>query len=441
MKIRYLPMFLPLLATVLFSGCFLGIKREVVIDWAPKEYEPLVTTNTIAVCYGDGARLLNTPARREFHDFIDQAGLQFQEGVKEAAGEAVAAELANGLNENPATFLKDMTGLEESDVKWTLTGVENFRIDLSDLDAIAEKGIDFPRVYAAVHTSKPLDVERAAGNIKAFIEKSFAEDGAEGTNALAEVRKVIRVEKTDYRGAVAYRLRVDNEEFAKYLHGFAPVVTTMPGGYLTVMATSEELLDEVWGLYNGDIPAAPADSAIAKELQIPDDVVCRFAFPAIGDFIRSHLTDELAASVADDELASGFLNEIVALRYDSGAMPDSPVLFERLAVDFASEATAANIAESIRAAYNVAAGFVQIGLAERPELAFVTKILQGIQIANSGNTCVVAVPVKLEDLKGVDFKALGRSAAECLPEANEDGELDENGFNDIFGGGEEESQE
>lgn len=417
MKLKSLFIAALALSTLVFSAC-IKVKRSVVVFVdEPKTYSPILTTNAFAVAFSDWTKITNTAAKVEFFNFIEKAGADFAEGILATAGDDVKkmiAEDGTAFKSASGTF-QECFGLDIADVLWELNVLNDFDLDLDlegDVDKLLEKGIAIPGFYTVVCAKKPVDLDV----IKAKVTEKFcgACQESEMDCASCAFTNLFAVEKCDYNGSTAYKLSVKDADLAAKLRDFSPVLTAIEDGRIVIFASNGALLDELAGYYSGTVEAPECDPVFAKELQLPDDVLARVVIPKLGAKIRSLLGANAEDFCGDDPILTSVVRDTVLLRLDSGLCVDSPEAFARLSVDFTIPDTAGIIATTFYSVWASVRGFLTMGLASQPELAFVDKVLNGVQSGSQGNTFALAFCVKKEYFDGVDFVALGKKGVDLF---------------------------
>ncbi len=409
---------------------------------AEKTYRPLVGTNAFAIMFSDSARSLADPVAQAFQSLAERKAKELNEVLSAETPEKIPASLAKYSSMSQAESIRHFLGLEPEELKWTLAALEKFDPSLLMGDSFPTNAV-LPHAYEVCCAARPFDLDKTAHAVRDLL-KDMCEADAEFSNSWAqaseEMSKVFAVEREELDGAVAYRFSVTNPETGEKIAGMSPIVTTLGGGKLLVLAVSEKTLAHVKALYDGDEPAA-VDSAIARELNLPENVHARFAVTGIDDLVSAL---EQAATDSGDVPAGIFgddsLGDVRLFRFDFGVDAAKTNLFLRAAVDFAKDETAAEIAREAQEGISSAMPLAQMMFTMQPDLAFVGQILQTLQVASSGSTVAAGLGIPYAVLEGIDCQKLAKKIAEAkekapklpfsLPGSGDDGDEAEDGATD-----------
>ena len=276
-----------LVAACLFCGCSReNAKAPGSGASAPKSYEPLVGTNAFAVAVCDDRKAHSNQPLLAFCDLVGKKSREITDAISAEFPDKVSEKLAKYYGMSCDDAIRHFYGVEPSDIKWRVCALEKF-----DPAAIAEgypTNFVAPHLYAAVHSARPLDLDKIVAAYREFFE-ALRDPGSEASNAVAqaygECEKYVSCERLEIGGAPAYRLSLTDPESGEKINGISPLATTICGGNLLVFAISDATLAHVKGLYAGTEPSAPADSAMGRELAIPDDILFRVAVTDIDKFV------------------------------------------------------------------------------------------------------------------------------------------------------------
>ena len=416
--------FSPLFAAViLFCGCSRQKPGDASAPEAPAErtYQPLVGTNAFAIMFTDSAKSFADPVAQAFQSLAERKGREFNEALAAETGEKMSASLAKYNAMSQADSMRHFFGLEPEDMKWCLAAFEKFDPTLFLGDSFPTNAV-LPHVYEVFYAARPFDLDKTAQAVRDLFKDMCGAD-AEFSNSWAQasekMSKVFAVERGEHAGAVAYRFTVTNPETGEKIAGASPIVTTLGGGKLLVLAASEKTLAHVKALYDGEEPAAAADSAVVRELNLPANVHARFVVTGIDELVSAL---EQAATDSGDVPAGIFgddsLGDVRLFRFDVGVDAAQTNLFLRAAVEFAKEETAAELAKEAQEGISSAMPLAQMMFAMQPELAFVGQILQTLQVASSGPTVAAGLGLPYAVLEGVDCQKLAQKAAEVKKQAS-----------------------
>ena len=406
-----------LVAAGLFCGCSKCDKGGAgQCATASKTYKPLVGTNAFAVVVSDYGIMHADPLFRIFNDLAEKKSKEIGEAVKNSSPEAVPEKLAKYSEMSREEVFRHFYGVEPADLKWGVGALEKF-----DPVAIAEgypTNIVAPHLYAVIHSARPLDLDKIVAAYRELFE-AVCESSPEASNAVAqaseEYAKLVSFKRAEIDGVPAYRLTITDPDSGGEVNGVAPLATTICDGRLLVFALSDATLAHVKGLYGGTEPSAPADSAIGRELAIPDNVLFRMAVAGIDEFAsalkkKGKEEDDDEEEDGDDGLVP---EDISCARFDVGFDSDKTNLFIRAAADFIEADEAAKLAKEAQEGITGSMALIQIMLGMKPEFAFVGPIIQTIQVANSGNTLAAGFSIPYSALEAIDSKKLAEAIIEA----------------------------
>ena len=409
---------LPLLAAAsLFCGCSKGEAGDGgKAAPAEKSYDPLVGTNAFAVVVADYGKMQGNPLLCAFNDLCERKAKEFGEAFKDAADEKVPEALAKYGKMTKDEAIRHFYGIEPTDFKWGMGVLEKF--DPAALVSGCPTNVVAPPAYGVICAARPLDLDHV---VKAYRElfEAVRASNAEMSNACAQASaqygKCLACERTEIDGAPAYRLTVTDPESGEKIGGASPLATTICGGKLLVVALSDAMLAHVKGLFDGSEPAAPAESAIGRELSLPNDVLFRMAVRGI---------DEFASALACAKNGKGKdnhgginPNDFRSGRLDVGFDTSKTNLFLRVATELDDPTEAATFAKEAQEGITGAMGLLQLLLGMKPEFAFVGPILQTLEVRSSGNTLAAGIAISYAVLEGIDCRKLAESVAEAKKNA------------------------
>ncbi len=378
-------------------------------------YRPLVGTNAFAIVFSDGAKSFADPVARAFRTLAERKAREFNAAFLVESGRKMPASLAKYSAMSKAESIRHFFGLEPEDMKWSLAAFEKFDPNLFLGDSFPTNAA-LPHVYAVCYAARPFDLDKTVQAVRDMFKamcEADAEVGDVWAQASEEMAKILAVERVEHDGAAAYRFTVSSPETGGKIAEISPIATTLGGGKLLVLATSEKTLAHVKALYEGTEPAA-ADSAVVRELNLPENVHARFAVVGIGDLVSAL---EQAAVDSGDVPFGMFggspFDDVRLFRFDMGVDAAQTNLFLRAAVEFAKEETAAELAKEAQEGIAGAMPLAQMAFAMQPEFAFVGQILQTLQVASSGSTVAVGLGIPYAVVEGVDFRKLAEKAAEA----------------------------
>ena len=428
-----------LVAAGLFCGCSKCDKGGAgQCATVSKTYKPLVGTNAFAVVVSDYGKMHGDPLLRAFNDLADKKSKEIGEAIQTDAPEKIPEKLKKYSEMSREEVVRHFYGVEPADLKWGVGALEKF-----DPVALAEgypTNIVAPHLYAVIHSARPLDLDKIVAAYRELFQ-AVCESSPEASNAVAqaseEYAKCISLKRDEIDGTPAYRLTIADPDSGKEVNGVAPLATTICDGKLLVFALSDATLAHVKGLYCGTEPSAPADSAIGRELAIPDNVLFRMAVTGIDEFaaaLEKISEEEDDGEEADDGDEGPAPDDISCARFDFGFDSDKTNLFIRAAADFIEADEAAKLAKEAQEGITGSMALIQIMLGMKPELAFVGQIIQTIQVANSGSTLAAGISIPYSAIEAIDSRKLAEAIIEAqkntptlpisLPGGNDDVEDD-----------------
>lgn len=398
--------FIAVVATgLVLAGCSKPVQKE---KPATKVYSPLVTENTLMVVYEEPGKLYDSEFKKDFLNILEQKAKDYKDGVLEVLPKSLPENLEKWSSMGRKESTKKLLGIELDEIKWQLCAVEKFSIP----DDIENEGIDCPRFYAVICSDKRVDIDLFVKNYGDIISSAFnAEPGL--SNQIDRVKGAFKTDRSADGDTVTYKFSLALPEFAEKLRGLEPVLTTIEDGHLMVFASSDAVLADVQSLYSGTIPAAADDSAIMKELSIPDEVIQRVSIPEIGSFLRSVVPSNILDAAYSNEDAGEYAKSVEGLRCDFGIDEMAASMFFRIAVDFGDVKTVTELADMATAGINTIAGLVQMLTANQPDLAFVPKLINNIKCGASDKTFAIGLGITKADLSEISFKRIGKLAAEA----------------------------
>jgi hypothetical protein len=418
-----------LVAACLFSGCSRENKSDAGKCTA---YKPLVGADAFAVVVADYGKMHADPLLRAFNDLAEKKSKEIGEAIQTDAPETIPEKLKKYSEMSREEVVRHFYGVEPADLKWGVGALEKF-----DPVALAEgypTNIVAPHLYAVIHSARPLDLDKIVAAYRELFQ-AVCESSPEASNAVAqaseEYAKCISFKRDEIDGTPAYRLTITDPDSGKEVNGVAPLATTICDGKLLVFALSDATLAHVKGLYCGTEPSAPANSAIGRELAIPDNVLFRMAVAGIDEFAAAL---EKISEEADDGDEGPAPDDISCARFDFGFDSDKTNLFIRAAADFIEADEAAKLAKEAQEGITGSMALIQIMLGMKPELAFVGQIIQTIQVANSGSTLAAGISIPYSAIEAIDSRKLAEAIIEAqkstptlpinLPGGNDDVEDD-----------------
>ena len=399
---------------------------------------PHIGTNALAVIYQDYAKSGRSTAVTAFTALLERKQREFNAAVLEAGGTNTYPEAVRKYTEMTADeMFRFIYGVDRSELKWHVGVLEKFSPDIFDDEVAGE--ITLPNFYSASYSAKPLDLDRA---VKAGeeIRKAFIASDPALSNAFSTIAEVISAERFESEGTCAFRISVCNPVTKEKLGGVAPVVTTLCDGHLVVLASSEGTLEKVRGLYAGKEPEAPADSAIARELDLPANVLFRLAVPELGKFLADIEKDEDDDDDKDgkddgeDDDGEFKPEDVKSFRLELAVDDASTNLFFRAAAELSKEEIAQMAVDEVSKGVSSATTMLPMLALAKPELSFLAPLVQGVTASRSGGTAAVGISIAYATLEAVDAKALARLAAEAealkgaLPAGGGSDDDDENIF-------------
>lgn len=408
-------------AVSLFLGCSkCGQSREGQCASASKTYSPLVGTNAFAVVISDYGKTFGDPLLRAFNDLAEKKSKEIGEAVKAKSPEKLPDKLEKYSRMSQDDAIRHFYGVDPSDMKWCVGALEKF-----DLAAAAEgfpTNIVAPHLYAVIHSARPLDLDKIVAAYSEFFQ-AVCESSPEASNAVAqateEYAKCVSCERVEIDGTPAYRLTVKDPDSGETVNGVAPLATTICNGKLLVAAISDDTLAHVKAIYGGTEPSASADSAVGRELAIPNNVLFRVAITGLDEFAAA-LKKLNCDDDEDDEDGEDANNDdgpapedISCARFDVGFDADKTNLFIRAAADFIEADEAAKLAKEAQEGITGSMALVQMMLGMKPELAFAGQILQTLQVANSGKTLAAGISIPYSAIEGIDSRKLAETIIEA----------------------------
>ena len=406
-----------LVAAGLFCGCSKCDKGGAgQCATATKTYRPLVGTNAFAVVVSDYGKMHADPLLRAFNDLAEKKSKEIGEAVKNGSPEAVPEKLARYSEMSREDAIRHFYGVEPTDLKWGVGALEKF-----DPEALTEgypTNIVSPHLYAVIHSARPLDLDKIVAAYRELFD-AVCECSPEASNAVAqaseEYAKYMSFKRAEIDGVPAYRLTITDPDSGEEVKGVAPLATTICGGNLLVFALSDATLAHVKGLYAGTEPSAPADSAIGRELAIPDNILFRLSVTGIDEFAAAlkKIGGEEDDGEEEDDDEGAFPDDISCARFDVGFDSDKTNLFIRAAADFIEADEAAKLAKEAQEGITGSMALVQMMLGMKPEFAFAGQIIQTIQVANSGNTLAAGISIPYSALEAIDSRKLAETIIEA----------------------------
>ncbi len=391
---------------------------------------PHIGTNAFAIIYQDYAKSGRSTAVNAFTTLLERKQREFNAAVIEAGRTNTCPEAVKKYTEMTSDeMFRFVYGVEKGDLKWQVGVLENFSPDIFDSEDAGD--ISLPNFYSATYSAKPFDLDRAwkAGE---EIRTAFMASDPAISNAFCSISEVISAERVESDGACAFRISVFNPVTKEKLGNIAPVFTTLCDGRLLVLASSEGMLERVRGLYSGKEPDAPADSVLARELDLPENVLSRVVVPELGKFLAVIGADD----DGDDEADDGEFKpeDMKSFRLEFAVDDAATNLFFRAATELSKEELAQMAVEEIKKGLASATVMLPMLALAKPELSFLPSFVQGITASNNGATAAVGISIAYATLEAIDAKALARLAAEAealkgaLPSGGGSDDDDENIF-------------
>ena len=429
-----------LLGALVFAGGCRGEKTTCVARNAGAKavaVVPHVGTNAFAVIYQDYTKSERSAAVNAFTALLERKQREFNDAVSETRGDVTLPEAVRKYTDMTSDeMFRFIYGVEASDLKWNVGVLEKFSPDIFD----SEDPEDFslPNFSSVTYAAKPFDLDRAW---KAGMEvrTAFMASDPAISNAFCSLAEAFSAERFESDGVCAFRISVINPVTKEKLDNIAPVVTTLCDGRLLVFASSEEMLEKVRGLYAGKEPDAPADSAFARELDLPESVLFRLAIPELGKFLAElddgddddEADDDDDDAAGDDELDP---EDVKSLRLELAADDATTNLFFRVAAELANEGLAKQVVDDVNSGFASAAAMLPMLAMARPDLSFLPSLIQGFKTSSVGSTAAFGISIAYATLEAIDFKALARLAVEAdalknaLPSGGGDDDDDDNIF-------------
>ena len=389
-KFAYMSM---LAAACLSCGCG-GRKEEV------RLFQPLAGKDALAVAVVDYGKMRENPSFRSFKELAEKKGIEFNEAMQKGQSKMLSEKLARYGKMTGDDFIREFYGVEPSDLKWSMWALEKF-----DPKTFAEdfpKNVKAPHMYAVLYSVRPLDLDKIVNSygdlFKAICEADPSSKEA-FANASEEISKVISSERIELDGALAYRFTLTDTDSGEKIGGISPIVTTINGGTMLVFALSDATLAHVKGLYDGTVPSASPDSAIGREMALPDNVLFRFAFSGINDFFKACMEAEGEDFDDDEEFTPADLG---SARIDVGFDTAKDSAFLRAAADFIKAEQAADLAKEADEGLGQVKMAAGLMLMAQRELAWLSPVLQTLEVANSGNTLAAGFSIPRSAIESFD---------------------------------------
>lgn len=406
----------------LFAGC------------GTKEYKPLVPEKAavVAFCSSEG---INKDAKVK--SVVDNliaaqkdAGVKSADKLLEEYPELKDSETAKLMKMSSDEAFEYVWGIPQSSVKWSLFTAVPCRV--TDGKAFTrcpdfafvlcfDKKVDFAKAYSKI---KDLNGQ--------YVKALFAKDGNDPEEVMAEIKKNVSLDEGLYNGAFAVTLSLADETkkilSMENTERFSPILTTICDGQLIVLASSKEHLAEIDKMYNGTIPAAPADSKLANELNVPVDNLFRFSILDVIGTAKTVMPEEEWKNFNDDVLADEtpagkYVKAADIVRFDCNVDAETESYIASLNVVFNDSGVSSELKQTLEPMLMLGKIAASGSLQSDPESEQLMALVNSAELKLDGQTLALTVKAPVQAVVSLMNMASGKFGDSCCPGCGDDDDI------------------
>lgn len=414
-----------LTAAGLFAGCSKPNTVEPVAESAPviRSFNPLLPEKTaITTFYSE--EQLNADDKIKaligrFEAISGKSNKRFAEEAAEEDPEFKSSTIYKVLMMENEEAFKSVFGFPRSNVRWSLfTMIPTVFSDgetyvrSPDFAAVicCREGIDFGKTYPKARDFYIEYLTWVMSRVGASDDFDFAE-------ITEQLGKFSTIAEGEYKGAKAVRLILDKEAAGVpknlRIERFSPIATTLFDGQLIVLASSEEHLEEIEKMYNGEIPAAAEDSELAKETKLDGGTLFNISIIRPLDTLKAFCPDEMKAKIdyeysnLDPKFAK-YITGAGAFRMSASINTEKDSLSFSTGLSFTDKALAAELKETAEPMFNLIKGMVGMQQNENPAIKAILPIVNSAELKLKGNSLTFEISATAQD-----FETFMKFAEEC----------------------------
>ena len=378
-----------------------------------KTYTPKVGKDTLAVAVTDYSHMFQDPSFRAFQELASRKCREIGEAVQDEKAKELSAKLEKYYKMSQDDYIREFYGVEPTDLKWSVWAIDKF--DPDEVVKDAPKNVKAPHCYAVLYSARKIDLDKVVDAYRGLFQtmcdadSDFKDAVAEMTEALTNV---VSYERVELDGVPAYRFTLTDDDTGEKIGGISPLVTTINDGKMVVFAISDPTLAYVKGLYDGSEPAAAEDSAIGRELALPENLLGRLAIVGIDEFAKVCKGDD--GDGEDEEDDDDFEpDDLSCARFDLGFDTAKNSLFMRAAADFVKADQAAALAKEAEEGIGGFKMVAALMLSSQKAFTWCAPILQTLEIANSGNTLAAGLSIPYSAVESIDAAKMAEAILEA----------------------------